>query len=95
MRKLILKDITNLKTDVEISIKDFGIGMSSAIFINIFRLNVQAMRKGKEIKASTGTKLILCKDFIEKQSSIFFVESEIEKGSNLYFQLSGNLQLTF
>jgi len=35
------------------------------------------------------------KDFVDSYSNKYFVEIGKMKGSNLYFQLSSNLQLTF
>ena len=72
---------------VEISIKDTGIGMSRALIDNLFRIDVQTNRKGTEGEPSTGLGLIICKDFIEKNSGKIWVESEEAKGSTFKFTI--------
>jgi len=77
---------------VEISVKDTGIGISEDMITQLFRLDVNANRKGTEGEASTGLGLIICKDFIEKNGGKLCIESEEENkdegkqgGSNFYF----------
>lgn len=72
---------------VEISIKDTGIGMNSAIVDNLFRLDVRTNRKGTDGEPSTGLGLLLCKEFIEKHGGKIWVESEVEKGATFYFTI--------
>ena len=52
--------------NVEISVKDTGIGMDKYTLDNLFKLDVNTCRKGTEGELSTGLGLLLCKDFIEK-----------------------------
>ena len=73
--------------NVEISIKDSGIGMNLAMVDNLFRLHDQTNRKGTEGEPSTGLGLIICKDFIEKHGGKLWVESEEGKGSEFYFTI--------
>lgn len=73
--------------NIEISIKDSGIGMSSAILDNLFRLDFQTNRKGTENESSTGLGLIICKDFIEKLGGRLLVESQEGKGSDFKITL--------
>ncbi|MEI6435666.1 MAG: PAS domain S-box protein [Bacteroidota bacterium] len=70
---------------VEISIKDSGIGMNQEILSNLFRLDVQTNRKGTEGEPSAGLGLIICKEFVEKNGGRLWVESEEGKGSTFYF----------
>ena len=70
---------------VEISIKDTGIGMSSEMTKNIFRLDNQTGRRGTEGELSTGLGLIICKEFIEKHGGKIWVESKEGKGSKFSF----------
>ena len=72
---------------VEISIQDSGIGMSRTMVDNLFRLDEQTNRKGTEGEPSSGLGLIICKDFIEKNGGMIWVESEVNKGSTFYFTL--------
>lgn len=72
---------------VEISVSDTGIGMSSTMVEDLFRLDVQTNRKGTDGEPSTGLGLLLCKDFIEKHGGKIWVESEEGKGSTFRFTL--------
>jgi PAS domain S-box-containing protein len=73
--------------NVEISVRDTGIGMNRTIIDNLFRIDVQNNRKGTEGEPSTGLGLILCKEFIEKHGGRLWVESEEGKGSVFSFNL--------
>ena len=72
---------------IEISIKDSGIGMSSTIVDNLFRLDVITNRVGTDGEPSAGLGLLLCKEIIEKLGGKLWVESEVGKGSNFHFTL--------
>ena len=80
--------------NVEISIKDTGIGMSNKMIDDLFRLDVQTNRKGTEGEPSSGLGLLLCKDFIEKHSGKIWVESEEGKGSVFFFTIPGKNPLS-
>ena len=71
--------------NIEISVKDSGIGMSREMVDKLFSLDSQSNRKGTEGEPSTGLGLILCKGFIENQGGTIRVESEEGKGSCFYF----------
>ena len=88
--KISLSAITTGDKSVEISIKDTGIGMNSAMVDNLFRLDVQTNRKGTEGEHSTGLGLLLCKEFVEKHGGKLWVESEEGKGSTFAFSLPIN-----
>ena len=78
--------------NVEISIKDTGIGMDKHLIENLFVLDVSTSRKGTDGESSTGLGLIICKDFIEKQGGILKVESETGKGSIFRFTIPQQLK---
>jgi len=73
--------------NIEISVKDTGIGMSQSMIENLFRIDVKTSRPGTEGEPSTGLGLILCKEFIEKHGGKIWVDSEEGKGSTFYFTL--------
>ena len=80
------------KRDVEnnsnvVYIKDEGIGMSSFILKNIFRLDQKVSRPGAENEPSTGLGLVLCKEFINKHTGKIWAESEEGKGTTFFFTL--------
>jgi ligand-binding sensor domain-containing protein/signal transduction histidine kinase len=70
-----------------ISVKDEGIGMSSEMIANLFRINVNNGRSGTEGERSTGLGLLLCKEFAEKHGGKIWVESEVGKGTIFYFTM--------
>jgi len=74
---------------VEIRVQDSGIGMSKEMIAGVFRLDVDTRRKGTEKEPSTGLGLIICKEFVEKHSGKFWIESEAGKGSTFYFTIPG------
>ncbi len=84
--------LAKLNTDqsVEISVKDTGIGMSSEMVENLFRLDAKTGRTGTEGEPSTGLGLMLCKEFVVKHGGNIWVESEEEKGSTFYFTVPNN-----
>ena len=69
---------------VEISIRDTGIGMSSGIIGNLFKLDGKANRKGTGNEPSTGLGLIICKEFVEKHGGKIWAESIEEVGSTFH-----------
>jgi PAS domain S-box-containing protein len=73
--------------DIEIAVKDSGIGMNTEMLANMFKLDESISRKGTDGEPSTGLGLLLCKDFIEKHGGQIWVESEEEIGSTFYFTL--------
>lgn len=74
---------------VEISVSDTGIGMSTALIDDLFRLDVNTGRKGAYGEYSTGLGLMICKDFIEKNGGLF-IESDEGKGSDFKFTVPMN-----
>ena len=71
--------------EVEISVRDSGIGMSSEMISNLFLIDVNTARKGTEGESSTGLGLIICKDFIEKHDGKLWVEGQEGKGTIFRF----------
>jgi len=77
----------NDEKNIEISIRDSGIGMDTEMISKLFRLDVKINRKGTNDEASTGLGLLLCKDFIDKHNGKIWAESEEDKGSTFYLTL--------
>ena len=73
--------------DVEVAVKDTGIGMDVEMVSNLFRLDVKTNREGTEGELSSGLGLILCKEFVEKFGGKIWVESEEMKGTTFFFSL--------
>lgn len=74
-------------TNVEISIRDTGIGMSQTMVDNLFSLYGEVKRKGTEGEPSIGLGLMICKEFIEKHGGKIHVKSEVGKGSEFRFTI--------
>ncbi|MEI6696894.1 MAG: PAS domain-containing sensor histidine kinase [Bacteroidota bacterium] len=77
----------NKDHELEISVKDTGIGMSQEIMGNLFKIDTDTNRKGTDDEPSTGLGVIICKDLIEKHGGKLWIESEVGVGSCFYFTL--------
>ena len=77
------------ENNVEVSIRDTGIGMNANLLDNLFKIDVNTSRKGTEGEASTGLGLILCKEFVEKLGGRLWVQSAVGNGSTFHFTLPG------
>lgn len=82
--KIIVKGIIN-GDNAEVSVTDSGIGISIENQKNLFRIDEQFRREGTAKEKGTGLGLILCKEFIEKNNGVLWVESEEGKGSRFSF----------
>jgi two-component system, sensor histidine kinase and response regulator len=67
--------------NIEMKIKDSGIGIPSESMCNIFDTQSSFQRKGTAGENSTGLGLKLCKTMIEKNNGTINVESEVGKGT--------------
>ena len=72
---------------VEISIQDSGIGMSSELIKDLFRIDVNSGRRGTSGEVGTGLGLIICTESVEKNGGELNVESVEGMGSILRFTL--------
>ncbi len=91
--KIVVKGIIN-GDNAEVSVTDSGIGLSPENQKNLFRIDEQFRRDGTANEKGTGLGLILCKEFIEKNNGVLWVESEEGKGSRFSFTVPryrGNL----
>lgn len=82
---------------VEISVQDFGYGMSEDDLSKLFRIDVKSSEIGKHIddkEKGSGLGLVLCKEFIEANKGKLSVTSTIGVGSTFTITLptTGNLQ---
>jgi PAS domain S-box-containing protein len=91
---IIVKGIIN-GDNAEVSVTDTGIGINTENQKNLFRIDEQFRRDGTANEKGTGLGLILCKEFIEKNNGVLWVESEEGKGSRFSFTVPrylGNTQ---
>ncbi len=75
------------KQDVLISVIDNGTGFRTSDLENVFKVNHKLMMLGTANEKGTGLGLILCKEFVEKQGGKIWIESELGKGSSIFFTL--------
>jgi two-component system, sensor histidine kinase and response regulator len=74
-------------TEVKVSVKDTGVGISRNNLQRLFNLTEYFSTKGTSQEKGTGLGLILCKEFVEKHGGKISVDTEINKGSNFYFTI--------
>ncbi len=76
-----------VQDNIEICVKDTGIGIPENIGNNIFRIDVKYTREGTEQEKGTGLGLLLCREFIERHGGKIWVESKLGEGSEFKFTL--------
>ena len=77
--------------EIEIAIKDTGIGIKKEDIDKLFKIGSNYSQQGTENESGTGLGLVLCKEFVEKHSGKIWVESEEGKGSTFKFTLHSKL----
>lgn len=73
--------------NIKLLITDTGVGMSSEVIDNLFKINKNSSTKGTNNEKGTGLGLILCKEFIERNGGTIMVNSEVGKGSEFIVTL--------
>ncbi len=73
---------------VEITVSDTGIGMKPENIARLFRIETQYKRSGTGGEKGTGLGLILCKEFVEKHGGEIWIESTLNKGTQVTFSVS-------
>lgn len=71
----------------EVSVVDTGVGMTKDMINRLFLLDQTFSTKGTANERGTGLGLLLCKEFLEKNSGILSVKSEPGSGSTFSFLL--------
>jgi len=79
--------ITTQKTDNEaiVKISDTGVGIPKDKLEKLFLIEHKQSTPGTNKEIGSGLGLIICKEFVEKNGGIIWVESEINRGSEFYF----------
>ena len=81
------------ESDIQISVKDTGIGMTEKEIKNMFKVDKVKSKLGTNRESGSGLGLILCKEFVEKHGGKIWVESEPEIGSEFKFTIPKIIQL--
>ena len=79
--------INRVSPKYTISITDTGIGMSQQQITELFSLDTLHSHKGTGGEEGSGLGLIICKEFLEKHNSTLHIESEVGKGSRVWFEI--------
>jgi len=77
----------NYNSNIELSVKDNGIGIPQQNLTQLFRIDSKYSTPGTEKEQGTGLGLILCREFVEKHGGQIWAESEEGKGSTFRFTL--------
>jgi len=72
---------------VEIMVSDDGVGIKKEIVAKLFKIDEYHSTKGTEKETGTGLGLVLCREFVEKNSGNIIVESEEGIGSKFKIYL--------
>ena len=81
---------TRHETEIQISVSDKGIGISSERLSSIFRIDKHTNTTGTENELGTGLGLILCKDFISQHNGKIWIESMPQDGTLVSISLPLN-----
>jgi PAS domain S-box-containing protein len=76
---------------VEISVTDTGIGISSDDLESLFKVGHIRSTLGTSNETGTGLGLIICKEFVELNGGHIWAESEAGKGSTFFFTVPSNI----
>jgi len=79
--KIFIAAIENEAGDIEIKVKDTGLGIDGSNINKLFRIDEKINTEGTEGEPSTGLGLFLCNEFIRKHNGTIKVESEVGVGS--------------
>ncbi len=74
-------------TVIQVSVQDQGTGMDEKVLNNLFSLAQKFSHPGTEGEKGTGLGMMLCKELIHKHDGRLWVESELHKGTTVYFTL--------
>jgi signal transduction histidine kinase len=72
---------------IEVCIQDTGVGISADNIKKLFNEKTHLITSGTNNEKGSGLGLKLCKDFIEANDGMVWVESELNKGSKFWFTL--------
>jgi len=86
----ILVMAVELENEIQISVKDHGIGIPEKLRNQVFNMFTDAKRPGTAGEKSFGLGLSICKQIIEDHSGRIWFESDTENGTSFNFTLPKN-----
>lgn len=72
---------------IEITVSDNGIGMAEEVKDKLFKSDLHESKPGTENERGTGLGLVICNDFIQRNSGKILIENNVEKGTSFKFTL--------
>lgn len=78
---------TSGENQVEITVKDSGIGISRENVKKLFTIDRSVVRHGTNREKGTGLGLVMCKEFVDKNRGNIRVETRVGKGSSFIVTL--------
>lgn len=79
--------VEQVENMVRINVSDTGVGISEEEVQNLFHIDSKVKRKGTNNEDGSGLGLILCKEFVNKNNGMLWVESTMGKGSLFSFTI--------
>lgn len=79
--------------NIKITIYDNGVGITPEDMTNLFRMDKNISRIGTDNEKGTGLGLILCREFIEKNSGQLLIESSLNNGTTCTINLPAGKML--
>jgi signal transduction histidine kinase len=83
----IMVKTVNFEHNVQVSVKDHGIGIPDKLKSQVFNMFTEAKRPGTEGEKSFGLGLSICQQIVEKHNGHIWFESDTENGTTFYFSL--------
>lgn len=80
----------SMKSSIEISVKDYGIGMSKERVDDFFQRKLIKSRPGTLDERGTGFGLMICRELIEKNNGKISIKSEYGNGTEVVVELPGH-----
>jgi len=90
---LIVVSAERIANEIEISVQDNGVGISSSVVDKLFSTSDKISTLGTDSEIGTGLGLILCKEFVTKHNGKIWVESDFGKGSCFKFTLPAGMTI--
>lgn len=72
---------------IEITVSDNGIGMAEEVKDKLFKSDLHESKPGTDNERGTGLGLVICNDFIQRNSGKIWIENNAEKGTSFKFTL--------
>ena len=80
-------ELKEIQQEIQIAIKDTGIGIKEGDKEKIFKIGSNFTTIGTAKEKGSGLGLILAKEFADRNNSKIWFETEVGKGSNFYFSV--------